>query len=74
MKLRLKHAIREWVSSLTGISIIIVTGIKFYNLFEIMTVTQMVMIIIFFILGISLIFAKDSFLKDTLNKLLNRKV
>ena len=73
MSVSVKNAIREWVSSLTGILIIAITGYKFYSIFEVMTIAQTFMIMTFFILGISLIFVKDSFLKELLNKLLNRK-
>lgn len=73
MRVSVKNAIREWVSSLTGILIIAITGYKFYSIFEVMTIAQTFMIMTFFILGISLIFVKDSFLKELLNKLLNRK-
>ena len=73
MKVKVKHAIREWISSLTGVAIIIITGLKFYDMFEVMTLSQGFIIITFFILGISLIFVKDNFLKELLNRLLNRK-
>lgn len=73
MKVKVKHAIREWISSLTGVAIIIITGLKFYDMFDVMTLSQGFIIITFFILGISLIFVKDNFLKELLNRLLNRK-
>jgi len=72
MKLKLKHAIRHWVTSLFGVLLLAIVIYKTYYMFETITYAQAGIVILFSTFGISLIFAKDSFIKDIRKALLNK--
>ena len=72
MKMHYKNIIRGWLSTLVALVILTIASLKLYKMFETLTIAQMFIIVSFYILGISLIFVKDSFLKDMRNKFLKK--
>ena len=74
MKLAFKHAIKGWISTVFAVVILTIVSIKFYCIFDTITVTQAVIVMVFYVFGIYLVFVKDSFLKDVLDKFLTKKI
>ena len=73
MKKAIKNIIKGWITTLFGVYVLIILGLKFYELFDTITLLQAGMFLTFSVFGISLLFAPDDFIGRLVDKFVLKK-
>ena len=73
MKKLLKNIIKGWITTLFGTGLLVMLSIKFFELFDTMTLSQAGLFLTFSVFGISLLFAPDDFIGRLVDKFILKK-